>query len=114
MTDFKLEDYFKLSESEKQILNKQIAEFIITQGNKGLQISFTYNNKGNVENLIKVTYDGYLAELCALEHLKQSNPTANFKFIDNEAGYFKFTKSPTNLPDIIDESGYTYEVKCYK
>ena len=114
MTDFKLEDYFKLSESEKQILNKQIEDFIITQGNKGLYISLTYNAKGKVENLIKATYDGYLAELCALEHLRQFNPTASFKFIDNEAGYFKFTKSPTNSPDIIDEFGNTYEVKCYK
>ena len=114
MTDFKLEDYFKLSESEKLALNKRIEEFIVTQGNKGLQIALKHEAKGNVENLIKATYDGYLAELCALEHLRQSNPIIKFKFIDDEAGYFKFTNKSTNSPDLIDEFGNTYEIKCYK
>ena len=113
MTDFKLEDYFKLSESEKLALNKRIEEFIVTQGTVTKQIFLRQcNNK--VDNMIKIMYEGRLAELCALEHLQKSNPNVKFEFIDNKADYFKFTNKSTNSPDLIDEFGNTYEVKCYK
>ncbi|WP_288941028.1 hypothetical protein [uncultured Streptococcus sp.] len=114
MTDIKLEDYFKLSESEKLALNKQIEEFIVTQGNKGLQISLSVEARGKVEILLNAIYDGYLAEIYALNRLQKSNPNLNFKFIDNKAGYFQFSHKTANLPDIIDNLGTTYEVKCYK
>lgn len=111
MTDIDLKSYFELTEEQKQVIN----EIILTdlyQAPKGVKMTFAAANY-NVEKVLAAVYKGYLGELKVLEHLQKKNPDQNWRFIDNNAGYYHLNYQVSNKPDLINDSGLTVEVKSY-
>lgn len=66
---------------------------------------------GDAGRLLRNTLKGYRSELDVLSRLQRLNPHQDWRFVDDDAGYFKLDYEPTHQPDLINKYGDTVEVK---
>ena len=111
MEKIKLSDYFKLTDERKKEIKQNILDNYKSLP-KGLKISIAASNY-DLDKIFNRTYNGYLAELKVLKHLQEKNPTQDWHFINDDAGYYYLTEAPGNAPDLINNEGITIEVKNY-
>lgn len=111
MEKFLLIDYVDGDNDTKRLLESQV-KYACLNTTPGMRYSYDYVN-GDMSKLIMNTYNGYLGEVEILKYLKQIQPDDDWKFNDENAGYFQLEFKPNNKPDFINKYGQTAEAKCY-
>lgn len=113
MNKISLEEYVYEPNGTRKDEWRQIILDAMQSGSYG-RIKMLKECNYNPDEVIKRTYDGYLAECKVLNHLRKANPDQKWSFVSEDAGYFLIDcKTISDKPDLTNGE-ITIEVKRIK